>query len=389
MPSTRRRPSLAPAKRTPKAKRTSKKAIRYAVIGLGHIAQAAVLPAFKHASRNSVLAALVSDDSKKLEALGRKYKAAHLCHYDALDQLLASGEIDAVYIALPNTLHEEFTVRAAKAGIHVLCEKPIAVTTAECERMLKSVKENKVRLMIAYRLHFDRANLEAQKLARSGKLGDLRFFTSEFAMQAKPDNIRLKKDLGGGPLYDIGIYCINAARNTFAADPIEVWAAATNSGDKRFREVPESVTACLKFPGDRIATFTCSFGAFTRSTYSITGTKGSLTLDPAYTYKGTLAYEARIGEKKIRQRFGKSDQFAAELLYFSDCVLKGREPEPSGDEGLIDVRIIEGLNRSIDTGRWVKLKAQQRKRRPSMKQEIRRPPVPREPTLVKVEPPHS
>lgn len=361
------------------------KTVRYAVIGIGHIAQAAVLPAFGHAKRNSTLAALVSGDPKKLEQLGRRYRVEHLCHYEALDELFASGAIDVAYVALPNSMHRDVAIRAARAGLHVLCEKPLAVTSRECEAIIAAAKQNRVKLMTAYRLHFERANLEVAQLVRSGKLGQTRFFSSDFSMQVSADNIRLERDLGGGPLYDIGIYCINAARSAFAADPVEVWATATKSGDRRFREVEETVAAAMRFGDERIATFTCSFGAADRSVYTVTGTKGSVTVDPAYEYAEGLAYEARIGERKSQKRFAKSDQFAAELLYFSDCVLKDREPEPSGQEGLTDVRVIEGMMRSIGTGRWVSLDIEQRRRRPTLRQEIRRPAVPREPKLVNVQ----
>lgn len=373
------------ARRRPRSRTSTSRKVRYAVIGLGHIAQAAVLPAFKHASRNSVLAALVSGEQKKLKELGRRYRVPHVCGYDELDELFASGEIDAVYIALPNDMHKEYAIKAARAGLHILCEKPMAVTVRECEEMIRAARDAKVKLMIAYRLHFERANLEAARSARSGKLGDLRFFSSEFAMQVKRDNIRLEEERGGGPLYDIGIYCINAARYCFGEDPIAVWATATRSGDRRFREVDETVVATMRFKDERLATFTCSFGAADRSIYTVTGTRGSITVDPAYEYAMGLGYELRIGERKQKKKFAKSDQFAPELLYFSDCVLKNRDPEPSGAEGLADVRIIEGMNRSISTGRWVELEMHQRKRRPTMKQEIRRPAVPREPKLVNAE----
>lgn len=358
------------------------KAVRYAVIGLGHIAQAAVLPAFKHARRNSVLAALVSGESKKLRQLGRRYRVQRVCGYDEVDELFASGEIDAVYIALPNDQHKEYTLRAARAGLHVLCEKPMAVTARECEEMIRATREAKVKLMIAYRLHFERANLEAAKLARDGKLGELRFFSSDFSMQVRENNIRLEQERGGGPLYDIGVYCINAARYCYAEDPTEVWATAARSGDRRFREVDETVIGTMRFKDERLASFTCSFGAADRSTYTITGTRGSLTLDPAYEYAEGLAYELKIGERTRKKKFGKSDQFAPELLYFSDCILKDRDPEPSGEEGLADVRVIEGMQQSITNGRWVSLEKRKRKRRPALRQEIRRPAVKREPKLV-------
>jgi len=168
------------------------------VIGLGHIAQAAVLPAFKHAKRNSILSALVSGEEKKLKQLGRRYDVQRLCGYEEVDALFASGEIDAVYIALPNDMHKEYTVRAARAGLHVLCEKPMAVTARECEEMIRATGKANVKLMIAYRLHFERANLEAAQLARTGKLGELRFFSSDFSMQVSDHNIRLNPSRAGG-----------------------------------------------------------------------------------------------------------------------------------------------------------------------------------------------
>ena len=363
------------------------KSVRYAVIGLGHIAQAAVLPAFRHARRNSTLAALVSGEPRKLKQLSRRYGVQRTCSYDDVDELFSSGEIDAVYIALPNHMHKDYTIRAARAGLHVLCEKPMAVNADECEEMIRAAREANVRLMIAYRLHFERANLEVAKLARSGKLGAVRFFTSDFSMQVSDDNIRLNPpDMGGGPLYDIGVYCINAARYCFAEDPVEVWATATRSDNRRFRNVDETVAATLRFRDERLATFTCSFGAADRSVYSVTGTKGSVTLDPAYECAVGLAYQMKVGERARSKKFSKSDQFAPELLYFSDCVLKNEEPEPSGEEGLADVRIIEGMLQSISTGRPVRLEMRQRKQRPTLQQEIRSPAVPREPKLIDVKP---
>jgi predicted dehydrogenase len=314
--------------------RSSRRKVRYAVIGLGHIAQAAVLPAFRHARRNSVLTALISGREKKLKTLGRRYGVPRLCGYGGVDELFASGEIDAVYIALPNDLHREFTVRAARAGIHVLCEKPMAVTARDCETMIRATRKANVKLMIGYRLHFERANLEAARLAHAERLGKLRYFSSDFSMQVSEDNIRLKQARGGGPLYDIGVYCINAARYCLSEDPIEVWATATKSADPRFREIDETVIGTLRFGDERLASFTCSFGAADRSTYTVAGTRGSLTLDPAYEYAEGLSYRMRVGDRERKKQFAKSDQFAPELVYFSDCILRNRNPEPSGEEGL-------------------------------------------------------
>jgi predicted dehydrogenase len=376
-----RRPSRS------RPKTSQRQSVRYAVIGLGHIAQAAVLPAFKHAKRNSTLVALVSGEQKKLKQLSRRYGVSRTCGYDGVDELFASGEIDAVYIALPNDMHKEYTIRAARAGLHVLCEKPMAVKASECEEMIRATREANVKLMIAYRLHFERANLEVAKLARTGKLGELRFFTSDFSMQVSDDNVRLNpSEKGGGPLYDIGIYCMNAARYCLGEDPVEVWAAGTRSKDPRFREVDETVAAVMRFRDERVASFTCSFGAADKSVYSVTGTKGSVTLDPAFEYAVGLSYRLKIGERESRKKFGKSDQFAPELLYFSNCVLNDREPEPSGEEGLADVQIIEAMLQSISSGRPVRVQLPQRQQRPTLRQEIRSAAVPREPRLVDVKP---
>jgi len=373
-------------------KRRSKSAppLRFAVVGLGHIAQAAVLPAFRHARPHVELTALVSGTPAKLKKLGRRYGVEHLVSYADADKLFDSGVVDAAYIATPNTEHTEWVVRAAEAGLHVLCEKPLATTVRDSERMIDACDRNNVRLMTAYRLHFERCNLEVAELVRKKRIGEARYFDSQFSMQVKAGNIRTQRELGGGPEWDIGIYCQNAARYVFADEPTQVWATATNSGDARFKEIPETVHVILKFPRERIANFVCSFGAADRSRYEIVGTKGSVVVDPAYEYAEGLGYELTVGEKKKKKKFAKSDQFAPELVYFAGCVRKGMDPEPSGQEGLIDVAIIEAIHESIDSGSWVELtSAPRRHQRPTLRQEIRRPAVPREPEMVQAESGHS
>src|SRR5215467_11616207 len=163
--------------------------VRYAVIGLGHLAQVAVLPAFERA-KNSQLAALVSSDKRKLDKMSQQYGVSRCYFYDQYEECLADG-IDAVYIVLPNHLHREFTVRALEAGTHVLCEKPMAVTARDCQAMIGAARRHQRKLMVAYRLHFEKGNLEAVDMARRGKLGDLRFFSSDFAQQVVKENVRL------------------------------------------------------------------------------------------------------------------------------------------------------------------------------------------------------
>ena len=346
-----------------------KRQIRYAVVGLGHIAQVAVLPAFGNARRNSRLVALVSGDPVKREQLGKKYGVEKTYAYGQYDECLKS--VDAVYIATPNSTHCEYAVRAAKAGVHVLVEKPMAVTEEECERMTRAAREAGVKLMVAYRLHFERANLEAGEIARSGRIGEPRLFNSTFCTPVVPGNIRVRRDVGGGVLYDIGIYCINAARALFRDEPTEVQATTCGILD----EVEESVSAILRFPNERVAAFTASFGAAKVSEYRLAGTKGDLALEPAYDYARPLKHRLTLDGETRERRFAKRDQFAPELLYFSDCVLQNGTPEPGGDEGLADVRIIRALYRSADSGKPVSLPPFAKRERPSLEQEIRRPPV--------------
>ena len=367
------------------AKRRRRSKVRYAVVGQGHIAQVAVLPAFAHAGRNSELAALVSGDRVKLRALGRKYRVSRLYSYEEYDDCVRSGDVDAVYIALPNQLHREYAVRAARAGVHVLCEKPLALTEADCSAIMAAARRGRVKLMVAYRLHFEEASLKAAEIVRRGRLGEPRIFESLFTLQVKPGNIRLQRE-GGGGLYDIGIYCINAARALFAAEPVSVFAWSASNGDKRFREVDEMTAAVMRFPGERLASFACSLGAADVSEYHVVGSKGALRVDPAYAYAEGLVHHLQTGEEPKKKTFGKRDQFAAELLYFSDCVLRDREPEPSGAEGLADVRVIRALLRSARVGRPVRLGPFVRRRRPRLAQEIARPPV-RKPRVVRAEAP--
>jgi glucose-fructose oxidoreductase len=219
-------------------------------------------------------------------------------------------------------------------------------------------------------------------------LGELRAFQSFFSMQIRPGNIRVQPEHGGGSVYDIGIYCINAVRNIYGAEPMEVMAFSSNNGDPRFRQCEEMTSAILRFPGrERLASFTCSFGAADISSYRVVGTKGDLVMDPAYEYAGELVQRVTVNGKTRLRKFPQRDQFAPELVSFSDCILSGAAPEPSGWEGLADVRVIRALYRSADTGQPVSLEPFTKEYRPSLDQEITRPAV-KEPQLVNTEP-HS
>lgn len=334
---------------------TQPRQIRYAVVGLGHLAQVAILPAFANTT-NSKLAALVSGDFGKLAKLADKYGVRGRYTYDQYEQCLADG-VDAVYLVLPNHLHKEYSVRAAKAGVHVLCEKPLAVTQAECEEMIRTAEENNVRLMVAYRLHLEESTLQAMHAVQEGSLGEVRIFSSDFTQQIPENNVRITYPVaeGGGPVYDMGVYCINAARNFFRSEPIGVSAVSASHEGPRFGKTEEMVSAVMHFPGERLATFTCSFGAADIDHYSLIGTNAVLTASPGYGYSSAHKHLQTSNGKTEVRHFPKTDQFATQLDYFSDCIFHCKEPGPSGAEGLADVRVIEAIYQSVRTGKVVHL----------------------------------
>lgn len=345
--------------------------VRFAVVGLGNFAQTAILPAFANAKDKAELAALVTSNPEKASKLSDEYKVAAYS-YDDYAELLRSGKVDAVYIAVPNSEHRAFAEPAARAKVHVLCEKPLAYSVADARAIYNSCQKHKVRLMTAYRLHFEEGNLAAIAAVHSGQIGEARLFTSVHTMQVAADNVRLDASLGGGPLEDIGIYCLNAARYIFKAEPEAVTAVAVHGKDRRFKEVPEAVAATLRFPKDRLATFLCGFGETKVSEYRVIGTEGILTMDPAFTWNAAIEQTITQKEKSKTTVFKHRDQVAAELIYFSDCIRQNKDPEPSGWEGLLDVRIIDALRKSYLTQRTIKLPPLAKKTRPTRKQSIER-----------------
>jgi predicted dehydrogenase len=374
----------APVRSTDTRSRT--RPVRFAVVGLGHIAQIAVLPAFSHTDGRAELRAIVSGDSQKLREVGDLYNVPVRGGYDALEQCLE--DCDAAYIATPNSSHADLTVRAAHAGVHVLCEKPLAVTEAECRRMIDSCREANVKLMAAYRLHFEPLMIKVLELIREGRIGDPKFFTSSFAMPVKPGNIRTRAALGGGTLYDLGVYCINAARMIFGAEPTRVGATSVSGARSGLPEVDEMTSAMLLFEGDRLATFTTSFAAASVSSLRIVGTDGDLMMQPAYSYREPLQYTLTSGGKTTSKKGRKRDQFAAELIYFSRCIRRNVQPEPSAEEGAWEVRIVEALYESAYRGEMVTLPPFGPEQGPHPQQAIDKPPVDK-PELVNVDSPHD
>jgi predicted dehydrogenase len=331
--------------------------IRYAVVGLGWFAQIAVLPAFENARESSSLAALVSSDPEKLSVLGERYAVPEerRVGYGGYDELLRSGAVDAVYVATPNHLHRSYAVRAAEAGVHVLCEKPLAVTEEDCRAMIDAAEANGVLLMTAYRLHFEALSLRAVELARSGAIGEPRLFDALFSNPMDdPDSIRLGPiEKGGGTVYDIGVYCINAARSLFRSEPESVSAmsvSGASGADPRFRHCDETTAAVLRFPGGRLATFVSSFGGAGANHFRLVGTKGDLLAAPAFEVKADMTLRVTIGGETTEETFPARDQIAPELLHFSRSIREGRRPGPDGLEGLADVTVIRAIHESARRG---------------------------------------
>ncbi|HEY0254416.1 MAG TPA: Gfo/Idh/MocA family oxidoreductase, partial [Kofleriaceae bacterium] len=343
--------------------------LRMAVIGQGYFAQAAILPAIEQLE-DVELTALISGSPHKLHELGERYGVRSLVTYDQIDTLFASGKVDAVYIAVPNDLHAQTAILAARHGIHVLCEKPMAPTDAECLQMIKACEAKRVKLMIAYRLHFESANLVAVELARGGEIGEPRMFSSTFTQQVREGNVRVQPRRGAGPIFDVGIYCINAARYLFRAEPTEVMAMRFASKDSRFKSVDEAMSVTLRFPGDRVAQLSCSFGAHERSYYELIGSEGMLSLTNAYDYTKAQCLHVD-GKHGVQTRtFEKRDQIAAEVEYFARCIRDDVEPEPGGWEGLADIRIIQAAQVSARFGRSVPIDPLPRRSRPDLGQAI-------------------
>ncbi|MCT7298310.1 Gfo/Idh/MocA family oxidoreductase [Ralstonia sp. CHL-2022] len=367
-----REPQAAPA-------RTVQSPVRYAVVGAGWISQAAFLPGVAQ-SGNSVVTALVTGDEVKATALADRYGIEHVHGYADYDQLLTSGDIDAIYLALPNDMHRQYALPALQRGIHVLLEKPMATSEADCEAMIEAARNGNAKLMIAYRLHFEPATLAAIELVRAGKLGRIRAFSAMFSQSVAPSNHRANHGYWAGPVSDMGVYPINAVRNLFGEEPVEVSACGVRDPDLPFN-FDDTVSVTLRFADHRVAQFVVSYSGASIDQYRILGTKGDLEVSPGFMFGVGLKYRATIDGKTHEQAFDATDQFGGELQYFSDCILNNREPEPNGEEGLADVRVLAAIERALESGQPQNLGPFQRQGRMETAQVRKLPPVP-SPELV-------
>ena len=342
--------------------------VRYAVVGAGWISQAAFMPGVAQTG-NSVMTAIVTGDQKKAETLGARYKIERTYHYDAYRAALDSQGFEAIYLALPNDQHRQFAVPALEAGVHVLLEKPMATSEEDCRAIEAAARSSGAKLMIAYRLHFEPATLEAIRIEQSGALGRVWLFSSVFAQHVAASNHRANHGFWAGPVPDMGTYPINAARNLFRAEPIEVMAVGTRHAHLGYN-FDDTVAVTMRFPGDRLAQFTVSYGLGTINEYRICGDKGELVVQKGFAFPGPLTHRLTIGDATTERTFKALDQFGAETRYFSQCILEDRDPEPDGEEGLLDVRVIAAIERSLEAGQPQELPPRFRAKHPLPDQAI-------------------
>ncbi|MCO6384116.1 Gfo/Idh/MocA family protein [Oceanicola sp. 502str15] len=340
--------------------------IRYAVVGAGWISQEAFLPG-AHQTGNSRVTAIVSGNAGRAAELASFHDVPEVVPYAAYDDLLASDRIDAVYIALPNSMHADYAIRAARAGKHILVEKPLADNLRDAEAMVAAAREAGVFLMTAYRLHNEPGNLTVLDHIHSGAIGKPMLAQLTFSNTPGTGNHRFSAEHWGGPMQDVGVYCINAARHIFAEEPVEVTAVRyQTTDDPRFAEVDASVAATLRFPSGGIAQLIASFGAALVEHFRVIGTKGDISLDPAFRFEVPMQMRLTRNGTTEQIDFPHIDHFAGMTAYFSDCITNGTPPEPDGEEGLADMLVLVAIEEAAKTGKAVQISTPPRPSHPNL-----------------------
>jgi predicted dehydrogenase len=339
------------------------KRIGYAIVGLGNLSLGQILPGFG-ASKYAKPVALVSGDGDKAKKIAAQYgiDPKNIYNYQTFDHIKNNPEVDAVYIVLPNSMHEEYVVRAAKAGKHVLCEKPMATSSKACQNMIDACKKANKKLMIAYRIQYEPHNRLAKQWSRDQKFGKVKLIELMNSQNiGDPGQWRLKKALsGGGALPDIGLYCLNTSRFILGEEPHTVTATIhTTPNDERFKEVEETVLWQMQFPSGAIVNASTSYGVHQARRYRCYGDKGGwFGLDPAFDYvrlqmEGSYAEGKK--EIKLAPSIEEAQQFALEVDHFAQCILEDKTPFTPGEEGLQDQKIMEAIYESARTNKPVRL----------------------------------
>jgi predicted dehydrogenase len=341
-------PSTRPAKK-----------LGWAVVGLGSLSRGQLLPALTRTTR-SRLAAIVTGSPDKDRAVVQQYKLdpSHCYSYETFERMKDDPDVDVVYIVLPNSIHAEYTLRAAKIGKHVFCEKPMAISLAECRQMIDACAAAKRRLSIAYRMLYEPNLIELRRLCRDGAIGKIKSITSVFGFNIGVfGGWRLNKKMsGGGPLMDIGIYCINAARFVTGEEPVEVTAKVQAApDDPRFKEVEAAMDFTLRFPGGAVATCRTAYNANLGTSLRVVGERGWINLTPAFMYGGNLMSWSRDGGAVEFITRPYVNGFAAEMDDFSQCIAEDKPSRTPGEEGLRDMVVIDALYRAAAESKPLRL----------------------------------
>jgi predicted dehydrogenase len=335
------------------------KKVGYAVVGLGSIAQVAVLPAFAH-SENAELIAVVSGDKTKAEKLANEFSAKRAFSYTEFADCLKDPAVEAVYIATPPGEHEKYAVSAAKAGKHVLCEKPLAATVQQARKMVDACRRNKVQFMTAYRKYFEPSTVTLKKMIAKGELGRIDVIHTLFG-EFRPfgDNspawLFSRKLSGGGPLMDLGVYCVNTCRWLAGEDPVAAEATSWTRDRRRYKEVEEGVAFRLDFPSGLILQGTAAYTSVFSSFVHVHGEKGWVALSPAFAFEEERRLSGKIGGQWFESNFAPIDEFALELDAFATAVRENRKPEPDGMQGLRDLIIIDAIYKAAKKRSRVKI----------------------------------
>lgn len=333
-----------------------KKKLGWAIVGLGSLARGQVLPALTK-TEHSKTVALVSGHPDKAKQVAEKYSvdAKYIYTYENYDTIKDNAEIDVVYNILPDSMHAEYTIRALNAGKHVLCEKPMCRSVKEAEAMIAAAKKNDRKLMIAYRLHYEPYTLRAIEMARKKEFGDIRVIAADDYQNTQAPNIRFSKELGTGPLGDVGVYCINATRYITGEDPVEVTGQSFQpKDDPRFVDWPASYVFTLKFPSGVLAHCSCGFNGGGSNRFRAICSKGWFGMEPAYGYQGQKIQTSRAEQREITD-IPPVNHFATEMDYFSQCIRDNKPPASPGEEGLADMKVLEAIWKSVASGKTEKV----------------------------------
>ena len=338
--------------------KTGKK-VGFAVVGLGAIAQAAVLPAFRHAKK-AKLVALVGRDKGKAEKLARKFRAQAAYGAEEFGGCLENPEVEAVYLATPQSEHLSAAIAAARAGKHVLCEKPLAVNSEQSAEMVRVCEECGVQLMTAYRKYYEPSALYLKKLIQSGKLGKIDVINTSFSELHVPGRslpwLLDSKVAGGGPLMDLGVYCVNTSRWLVEEDPVEVSAHAWKKDLERFRDVEEGISFRMHFASGLVAQGTSTYSSAISSFVFVQGTMGWACLTPAFPFDEERRLTGKIGGKWFEKKFRVVDEFAPELDAFAAAIQAKKRVEADGRQGHWDMIILEAIYASARNGEPVSVR---------------------------------